>query len=303
MNTRSRLQTRAAIIAMIAALGAASPFLTPPAHSARKKAPQLEIWPGRRVLLVLPLTPSTNWNADPALGRAIVPLTNQELQRELTETGKFSITLPYRFDPILRRALVEKRVAENDISALIATPTLETARPVIDKLAFEQPVMFADIKLEELRVGGTPKEPTVQIQASGRLFEQGNPNPVKSVVITSNPQTGKTPSERLRAAASDAFSQIAAEFVAAPPAFELPIPVAPVEEAPVAGAPATGAATGGATVGTPGAPAPAPRPAPMSPVAKPNAIPSAPGAPLVPQLPAGQPPLGVGAGPENTVRS
>jgi hypothetical protein len=303
MNTRSRLQSRAAIITMIAALGATAPLLTAPAQ-AKPKPQVLEIWPARRVLLVLPLSVSTNWNSDAALGQAIIPLAAPELQRELTETGKFSITLPYRFDPVLRRGLVEKRIAENDISALIATPTLATARPVIEKLAFDQPVMAADVKLEELRVGGTAKEPTVQLRVSGQLFEQGNPNPIKSVSITSDPMPGRTPSDRLRAAAGNAFSLLAAEFVAPPAAFDLPAPieVAPPETAPAPGAPANGApapgapATAGAILANPGTPRAA-TPAPMSPVSRPNPLTTAPGTPLVPMLPTGQPPLGVGAGP------
>jgi hypothetical protein len=304
MNTRSCLSARAATLGLVAALGAIAPFLTPVAHSAPKQQ-QLEIWPGRRVLLVLPLTVSSNWNADPALGRAIIPLATPELQRELTNTGKFSITLPYRFDPILRRALTEKRVAENDITALLASPSLETSRPVTDKLAFDQPVMVADIKLEELRVGGTPKMPTVQIQASGVLFEQGNPNPVKKIVVTSRPVMGKTPSERLSGAARAAFAEIAAEFVAAPPAFDLPMPEAPPEPvAPAAGAAGTTSGTS-AAAGVPAGAAPARMPmtppAPMGSVATPNGLPVAPGMPFVPQLPAGQPPLGVGAGAPGTV--
>lgn len=296
MKLRHRFPSRAATICLVAALGATAPFLTSIAATAPKK--QLEIWPGRRVLLVLPISISTNWNSDPALGRAIVPLAQPQLQQALTATGKFSVTTPYRFDPVLRRGLTEKRVAENDLNALLASPTLETSRPVVDKLLFDQPVMTADVELVEVRVGGTPKVPTVQLQVSGKLYEQGNPNAVKSLVVTSPPTRGRTPSERLIAAAGLAFAELAAEFVNPPPAFDLPAPVAPTPTPAAKGtAPTTPVApTTPATPAIPIAPV-----APAIPLTPPGTLAPAPGAPFVPQLPAPQPPLGIAAGQEPTL--
>lgn len=289
MKSRHRLSPRAATIALVAALGATAPFLTSVALTAPKN--QLQIWPGRRVLLVLPLGVSETWNSDPALGRAIVPLAQPQLQRALINTGKFSVTLPYRFDPVLRRGLTEKRVAENDINALLATPSLATSRPVIDKLVFDQPVMTTEVKLEEVRIGGTAKLPTVQLQVSGRLYEQGNPNPVKSITVTSDPARGRTPSDRLVAAAAQAFQLIAAEFVEPPPAFDLPAPIAPTPT------PGAAAPVRPATPATPSVAPVAPAPA----VTAPNRLSPELGAPFVPQLPAAQPPLGIRAGEDPTV--
>ena len=316
MKLRSRFPLRAATLGLVAALGVSAPFLTRATVGAPKK--ELEIWPGRRVLLLLPLAPSATWNADPELGRAIVPLAQPQLQSALTATDKFSITLPYRFDPVLRRGLLEKRIAENEITALLTTPTLATARPVVDKLTFDQPVMIAEIKLEELTVGGTPKAPTVQIQTSGLLYEQGNPNPIKSITVRSRPTSGRTPSERIRAAASQTFTEIAAEFVTPPVAFDLPLPPAPTPTPAKpkavkgkgngknggANAGANSGANGTATVpATAGEAATPPIVAPAAPnaIAPPNSLSTAPGAPLVPQLPAAQPPLGIAAGTEGTV--
>jgi hypothetical protein len=288
MNTRSRLNARAATLSVVAAFSALAPCLTLPAHSASKKQqPQLEIWPGRRVLLVLPITLSADWNADTSLGNAMIPLAQPQLQKAFTATGKFSTTLPYRFDPVLRRGLVEKQISQDDIDALVKSATLDTAKPVVSKLSFDQPVMVAEVTLDELRIGGTALIPTVQIKATGHLYQQGAPDLaiVKSIVVTSHSETGKTPTERLTAAAADAFNDIAAGFAAPPPAFDLPMPVETAPAAGTAAAPAAGT--------SPAAPA---APAPMNPVATPNSLPIVPGTPFVPAIQAGQPPMGVGAG-------
>ncbi|PQV62733.1 hypothetical protein B1R32_12318 [Abditibacterium utsteinense] len=304
MKHRFALSPRAATFVLVAALGASTPFLTSPLQAAPKKE-QLQIWPGRRVLLVLPVAVSPTWNADAQLGRAILPLAQPQLQKALYDTGKFSTTLPYRFDPVLRRGLTEKQIAENDITALLADPSLTTSRPVIDKLNFDQPVMTTEIFLEELTIGGTAKLPTVQIRASGKLYEQGNPDPIKTVSIRSNAVSGKTPSDRLIGATGQAFREIAAAFVEPPAAFDLPLPIESVTSKDKAGrpttqgSPANGSATGSNAAGTNSAPMALPAPLPS--IAPPNSLSSAPGAPFVPQLPAAQPPLGVTAGEDTTV--
>ncbi|HEX9996828.1 MAG TPA: hypothetical protein VGB45_06775 [Abditibacterium sp.] len=292
MKSCFRFQSRAVTLGLALAIGVSSPFLARPSVGAPKK--ELEVWPGRRVLLVLPLTLSSTWNADAELGRAILPLSQPQLQQALTNTNKFSITLPYRFDPVLRRGLTEKRIAENEINALLAAPTLETARPVVNKLVFEQPVMIADVNLEELTVGGTAKTPTVQIRASGRLYEQGSDKEIKNISIRSRPVTGRTPAERISAAANQVFTEIAAEFVAAPPAFELQLPPAPE---PTPERPKNGTASASTPTGTIMQNAPAMPGA----IASPNSMTTVPGVPLVPQLPAPQPPLGIAAGAEGTI--
>lgn len=304
---------------MVAILGVAGPSLTSVVSAAPK--PQLEIWPSRRVLLVLPLQISPTWNADAQLGQAILPLAQPKLQQALYDTGKFSVTLPYRFDPVLRRGLTEKQIAENDITTLLSSPTLANSRAVVDKLNFDQPVMTTEVALEELTIGGDAKKPTVQLQVSGKLYEQGNPNPVRTETYRSKAVGGKTPSDRLNAAATDAFNGLAAVFVQPPAAFDLPAPieVAPpaaettdktakgsASKAPKGGAAANGGSAAGGTgtaggtapgnsTGTPASP-PVVAPAPLPSVATPNPLPAAAGTPLVPQLPAGAPPLGVAPG-------
>jgi hypothetical protein len=205
--------------------------------------------------------------------------------------------------------LTEKQLAEVDITTLLATPTLANSRPVIDKLNFEQPIMTTEVFLEELTIGGDAKKPTVQLQVSGKLYQQGNPNPIKSETYRSVAAGGRTPSDRLIAAARDAFKGLAMIYVEPPAAFDLPAPIE-VAAPPTNGKKGNGKATtpasaaSGSTAMSASAPggarantsATATPPAPLPSTATPNALPSTPGAPLVPQLPVAQPPLGVTAG-------
>ncbi len=182
----------------------------------------LEIWPGQRVLLVLPLTVGPDWNGGPELAEAVKPLVRPIIQQALTDTDKFSITLPYRFDPILRRAVVENRISQDIITPFVDTPSLATAQPVFTQLKFEQVPMATEIQLEEIRVGGTAKKPTAQLQMSARLYEIGGSAPFRSVVVTSDAVEGRTPEARLQNAAADASRQIAEFFIKAPDTFQLP---------------------------------------------------------------------------------
>ena len=298
----SPLQRRG--ILALCVLGAGlSPLLVPtPAPAAPRQ--KLQLWPGQRVLLVLPLHVGSDWNAGPELAEAIQPLVRPLLQQALTATGKFSVTLPYRFDPILRRAVADKRVADDAVAALINTPSLETAQTVFSSLTFNQTPMVADVQLEELRIGGTPKKPTVQLQVSGKLYEVGGSGPFRNVVVTSRAFEGRTPEARLQAAANDAFVEIARQFVAPPEAFELPLPAAPTPAPGAAAMPGKKGTTddagmmGGAN------------PAASSGTAPRTGMPNAPGTPnamgakaggFVPVLPSAQPPLGIAVPQEPTL--
>lgn len=293
-----------ALLALCAVSAGFSPLLCPtPAHAARRR-PMLEIWPGRRVLLVLPLKIGPDWNAGPELAQAIQPLVRPQLQQALTDTDKFSVTLPYRFDPVLRRAVSDKKLSDDVVSALIANPSLETALPVFSSLTFNQTPMVADVQLEELRVGGTAKAPTVQLQVSGKLYEVGGNGPFRNVVVTSRAFGGRTPEARLQAAAADAFREMAMQFIEPPEAFQLPALVAPAPATSAGAAtPATGEASGKMLTGEPTADsAMAGSATPKAPAATPNSsAPTGQGGSIIPQLPPAQPPLGVAVPQEPTV--
>jgi len=295
---------------------------TSPAFARKKLAiNQLQIWPARRALIVLPLhvAPEFLTQSAPAKGgktasprpiaarvdasapltaapdggmmagiptsgsnelaTALVPLVSGGLSRALQNTGKFSLISPYKFDPILRRALAESQISDDDLSTFIFTPTLESAQAVLPKLSLDQPGMVARVNLENLQVGGTSAAPTAQVRMRAELFEvplqivppsapvtgtttlstdtttpapvagtdaapadtttpatpaapTAAPPPVpaqlfRSITVTSKAYVGKTPEDRLRAATSDAFDQIAAAFVQPPDEFSLPAPLAP----------------------------------------------------------------------------
>jgi hypothetical protein len=278
-------------------IGATVPFWSAPGQTQSRNATStLELWPGQRVVLVLPLTLGADWNAEKDLGEAILNLVQPEVGRALARTGKFSPTLPYRFDPILRRAVIENRVSDADITTLIATPTLQTAQPILTALSFDQPAMVADVKLEELRVGGTAKTPTVQLQMSGRLYDSTG-NLFRTIAVTSRSFAGKTPQDRLSAAASQGLAELANRLVDPPDTFALPLPPTPTPgPSPTARPSATNRPSAPSTPSTGTI-------TPLTPVlpgsggviaTPPNSIaPSQGGADFVPQLPPAQPPLGL----------
>lgn len=278
------------------AVCALSTGFSPLLVSAQAKPRQtLEIWPGQRVLLVLPLSVGPDWNAGPELAEAIQPVVRPQLQQAFADTGKFSVTVPYRFDPIFRRAVAEKKINEDIMKALIDTPSLETAQPVLSQLTFDQPPMVAEVQLQELRVGGTQKDPTVQLQVSGKLYEVGGSGPFRNVVVTSRAFGGRTPEARLQAAAADAFHDIAAQFIAPPETFQLPLP------AGGASAMAGGKNSGvGSTNANPTTPAPNSGTAGTS-NSMPNTMPSSGGRLVIPQLPPAEPPLGIAVPQEPTL--
>ena len=287
-----------------------------PKSNARQN--RLEIWPGQRTLIVLPLTVSETFlssdgtsqggGGSSALATALVPLLSSELSSALQNTGKFSITRPYKFDPLIRRALAEQSLDAATANPFIESPGLTNAEDVLSHLGLEQPGMVAQIVLESLRVGGTSAAPTVQMTMRGDLYqaslsstEPASTEPFRTITVTSKPFIGKTPEDRLRGAASQAFADIAGAFVAPPVEFDLPIPTAPAKGM------MTGTTPSGTTTSAPpmrDVPAQAPKgdttkPAtPMTP-AKAPAMTQAPAgvdlgiAPVAPQLPGSMPPLGV----------
>ncbi len=264
-----------------------SPALMPSAQAKPKQ--MLELWPGQRVLLVLPLQIGPDWNGGPELAEAVKPLVRPYVQQALTDTGKFSITLPYRFDPILQRAAVENRISPDIITPFLEAPSLASAQPVFTNLKFEQVPMVAEIQLEEIRVGGTAKKPTAQVQMSGKLYEIGGSGPFRSVVVTSDAMEGRTPEARLQAAASNASRQIAALFVQAPDTFKLPDSLQ-IKEDPQ---PATGADNK--------TPAPPKAMTPTTPAMQPNGTAPRNGLSPIPVLPPTTPPLGVDPGGEKAL--
>ncbi|HEX8550156.1 MAG TPA: hypothetical protein VF681_01240 [Abditibacteriaceae bacterium] len=255
------------------------------AQNKRARIAGLEPWRGQRVLLLLPLQLGEAFNVDRAFGQAILPAAEQNLQAMLQKTGKFSVIQAHRFNPVLQRALVERRITNDQLTALVNTPNLENARAVLGKITFDQTPMIAQFILEEVRLGGTAKSTSVQAQVTGRLYELDNPVAYKSTVVTSNPQRGANVTAASVAAMNDSFARSIEEFVAPIPEIQLALPVAP---APV----------------TPTVPAVTPVPVqPVAPVSTP-AVPSSGGESLigsstrtpssgVPQLPAASPPLGI----------
>jgi hypothetical protein len=211
-----------------------------------------EPWPGKRVVLVLPLQLGEGWNADPTAGSLLLAPAQDELHEALEATGKFSLIESHRFNPILSRAVQDKVATREQLDALVNAPTLETARQILTTMSFEQQPFIADFRLEEVRTNGTGKGSTIQVQVSGRLYEVTNPVAVKSIVVTSNPivrAKNQSSLDTAVVAAGDAFDQIVAQFVA---------PLADIEFTPMPTAPTDTATSATPVPPTPVAPTPAP---------------------------------------------
>lgn len=276
------------------------PTLMPTAQAAPKmKKSALEIWPGQRVLLVLPITIGPNWNGGPELAEAVKPLVRSRLQSALTDTGKFSVTLPYRFDPILRRAVSDNLISDDIVAPFVSAPSRATAEPIFSKLKFEQVPMITQVQLEELRVGGTTQKPTLQLQVSAQLYEIGGGGPVNSIVITSNPAEGATPEARLQNASADAFHQVAAFFVKPPTSFELPASLTDARKDEMDKEQMGKDKMGMDKMGKDKMGMDGKNKTPA--MATPNAMAPQAGMPMIPVLPAGEPPLGIDAGNEKAL--
>ena len=269
------------------------PSLTPAAQAKSKtKKSALEIWPGQRVLLVLPITIGPDWNGGPQLAEAVKPLVRSKLQTALTNTGKFSVTLPYRFDPILRRAVSDNLISDTIVTPFVSAPSRETAEPIFSKLKFEQVPMITQAQLEGLTVGGTVQKPTLQLQVSAKLYEIGG-GQVNSIVVTSNPAEGATPEERLQNAAADAFGQVAAFFVKAPDSFELPASLTEARKDEIDKEQMDKGKMGMDKMGKDKMEMDSKSKAPAT--ATPNAMAPKTDMPMIPVLPAGEPPMGINA--------
>lgn len=173
-----------------------------------------EVWPGRRLVMLLPLQLSDNWNADVRWGQTLLRPSEAQLRKALEGTGKFSVVQPYRFDPILQRALLDKRIAKDQIEDLVTNPSLQSASSILANLGFELTPMIADFRLEEVRASGSEKAPTIQVQVLGKLYPLNSQEADQTKVFTSDPERYRVSQfDTVINAATNAFQMVAAEFV------------------------------------------------------------------------------------------
>lgn len=217
-----------------------------PAMAAPKQAPpdyfrNRQQWPNQRVVLILPLQFGASWNLDKKKADFILPEAEQKLQQALQRTGKFSTTQVHRYNPTLLRAVQDKLLTKEQVDAIVAAPTLTNVQEALGKLSFDQPPLIADFSMDEITTQAGSPNPTVSAQVTGKLYEVNDPTPIKTVVVTSEPQLlyymrkqkGKTvyvrysSGDRILHAADNAFVQIAREFVKPLEDIALPEPTAP----------------------------------------------------------------------------
>lgn len=178
----------------------------------------IEAWPGQRVMLVLPLALGANWNADPALGHALLLDGESNLERALQQTGKLSVLQLQRNNPVFQRALQDKVVTNDDLmtwAPVDAPPSLDSARQALGKLqsSFTQAPLIGEFAVEEIRSSGEMRRPSVQVQVSGRMYDGTNVVPLKNISVTSNPvSSGRDTLKAIRLATNNAFQQVAAQL-------------------------------------------------------------------------------------------
>ena len=173
-----------------------------------------EVWPGRRLVMLLPLQLSDNWNADVRWGQTLLRPSEAQLRKALEGTGKFSVVQPYRFDPILQRALLDKRIAKDQIEDLVTNPSLQSASSILGNLGFDLTPLIAEFRLEEVRASGSEKAPTIQVQVLGKLYPLNSQEADQTKVFTSDPERYRISQfDTVINAATNSFEMIAAEFV------------------------------------------------------------------------------------------
>lgn len=291
----------------LAALLAAVPFTSQDISAAPRTSAVLaqeetffghEPWPGQRTVLLLPLQFGESWNLDPERMAVTMPVAEQKMQQALQRTGKFSTMQVHRYNPLFLRAVQDglragaaaapangtpppPTLTREQLDNFLAAPNLANSQSVLAAMPFEQPAMIAEVFMDEVTVEAGSPSPSVLAQVTGKLYEVGNPVPVRTVVVTSEPtslylvrQRGRnrvlvrrSPSDRLLAAADNAFNQLAREFVRPVEDITLPNPVLVAPDGTVtvvSPAPAVIEVPRGQVLGTFTPPAPAP-PVPATP--------------------------------------
>lgn len=220
-----------------------------------------EPWPAQRVILLMPLQFGAGWNLDKERASYILPEAEQKLQQSLQRTGKFSTTQLHRYNTILLRAVQDKTLTKEQVSSLLAAPTVDAVQAALGKVRFDQPPLIAEFTMDEVTTEAGSPVPNVRAQVTGKLYEVSEPTAVKTVVVTSDPQPlyylkkgGKNPvyvrrsaGERIITAANNAFGQVAKEFIKPVDEIVLPEPPAPEPVTAIVPAP-DGTATDGRPV-------------------------------------------------------
>ncbi len=234
---------------LLSALCAAFPVIQSKPAQAKPAVSTSEVWPGRRVVLLLPLKLSDNWNADAVWGQRLLRPSEHLLRRALEDTGKFSVVQTYQFDPVLQRALQDKLIEKAQLDAMVEAPTIQSASNILDKLGFPLKPLIVEFHLEEVRSGGDVKAPSVQVQVLGKLYELNSEGAAQTKEFTSDPIKKRgSQFDQVLEAADNAFRMVANDFVRPPADIALPRiepaktepkptgkkPVKPVKPSPVA---------------------------------------------------------------------
>jgi len=208
----------------------------PVTRSSVALTPVNEAWPGKRVLMVLPLRTSEAWQGNPEFTRAFLPLAQTALRDALSRTGKFSLLEVRRFNPVLMRAVQDGVATSDDLNSLLAQPTVPNASVFLAKTTFNVapqqsysvPATIGSFVLESVE----QMETGLRMKVTGRMYEPGATTAMRALSATVTVPTAlglssaRTPAVT---AATAGFDRILNEFTRYPTERELPIvPVTPV---------------------------------------------------------------------------
>ena len=209
----------------------------------------------RRALLVLPLKTSATWQANSIFTQALLPRTQDALERALEGTGRYSVIEVNRFDAVLQRGVRDSSYTEEEMTALLEQPGVDAARALVSKmtfnrlpkLQFSQAPLIAEFILNQLTVAGTTR-----VEVIGRLYDPAYVEPVKSFTVIGAPQpwsgasgaarktstvpVSMRPLDLAAASAATAFVRIASEMLKIAPQFDAPLLASPQALTPFGGA-------------------------------------------------------------------
>ncbi len=210
-----------------------------PARNRVVAAPVPQAWPGKRVLLVLPLRTGENWKANPEFTQAFLPQAQTALREALGRTNKFSLLEVRRFNAVLTRAVQDGAATNDDLNSLLSQPTVPAASVFLAKTSFNRaplqsfsvPATIGSFVLESVEQTSAG----LRLKVTGRMYEPGSLTAMRALSATVTVPTAATEAT-LRTpsltAATVGFDRVLMEFVRYPT--EREIPIMPVAEVVVA---------------------------------------------------------------------
>jgi hypothetical protein len=182
-------------------------------------------WPGRRVLLLLPLRTGSNWKANREFTQALLSQAQASLRTVLNGSGKFSLLEVKRFNPVLMRAVQDGVATSDDLNTLLAQPTTPNAMAFLSKVsfnaaprqAFSAPAVIGSFVLENVEL---TEDNALRVKVTGRMYAPDSPEVIRALSATTTVPFSTMSGVSMRVPALTAFTtglnRIVSEFVRYP---------------------------------------------------------------------------------------